>query len=149
MKSKPQRSVKSAPTRASADIVRTPSVYQRGEPDEASHSVPRADSALGDALARRILAEEPELVEKLRSGFAAVVIAVPDADMVLPLGDGLRRAVFAGAAATRAAAASATVVGEPAAVAIFATSAAAVIAPQQQRPAARIALAVPAAAARP
>ena len=95
MKSKPQRSVKSASTRASADIVRTPSVYQRGEPDEASDSVPRADSALGDALARRILAEEPELVEKLRSGFAAVVIAVPDADMVLPLGDGLRRAVFA------------------------------------------------------
>lgn len=95
MKSKPQRSVKSASTRASADIVRTPSVYQRGEPDEASHSVPRTDSALGDALARRILAAEPELVEKLRSGFAAVVIAVPNADMVLPLGDGLRRAVFA------------------------------------------------------
>ena len=95
MKSKPQRSVKSASTRASADILRTPSVYQRGEPDEASDSVPRADSALGDALARRILAEEPELVEKLRSGFAAVVIAVPNADMVLPLGDGLRRAVFA------------------------------------------------------
>lgn len=95
MKSKPQRSVKSASTRASADIVRTPSVYQRGEPDEASDSGPRADSALGDALARRILAEEPELLDKLRSGFAAVVIAVPDADMVLPLGDGLRRAVFA------------------------------------------------------
>ena len=95
MKSKPQRPVKSASTRASADIVRTPSVYQRGEPDEASHSVPRADSALGDALARRILAAEPELVGKLRSGFAAVVIAVPNADMVLPLGDGLRRAVFA------------------------------------------------------
>jgi hypothetical protein len=43
---------------------------------------------LGYALARRILAAEPELVEKLRSGFAAVVIAVPNADMVLPLGDG-------------------------------------------------------------
>lgn len=70
-------------------------MHQRGETDEDTHSVPRADSALGYALARRILAAEPELVEKLRSGFAAVVIAVPNADMVLPLGDGLRRVVFA------------------------------------------------------
>ena len=95
MQSKPQRSVKSASRRSRSDVLSAPTICQRGEPDEASNSVPRADSALGYALARRILAAEPELVEKLRSGFAAVVIAVPNADMVLPLGDGLRRAVFA------------------------------------------------------
>jgi hypothetical protein len=95
MKSKPQRSVKSAYRRSSSGIVRAPAMHQRGESDEDTRSVPRADSALGCALARRILAAEAELVEKLRSGFAAVVIAVPNADMVLPLGDGLRRAVFA------------------------------------------------------
>ena len=95
MQSKPQRSAKSASRRSRSDVLSAPTICQRGEPDEASHSVPRADSALGYALARRILAAEPELVEKLRSGFAAVVIAVPNADMVLPLGDGLRRAVFA------------------------------------------------------
>jgi cell division protease FtsH len=87
--------MKSAYRRSSSDVVRAPAMHQRGESDEDTNSVPRADSALGYALARRILAAEPELVEKLRSGFAAVVIAVPNADMVLPLGDGLRRAVFA------------------------------------------------------
>ena len=95
MKSKPQRSVKSAPTRASAHIVRAPSNYQLSERDEGSDSALQADSALGYALARRMLAAAPGLEEKLRGGFVAVVVTAPSAEMVLPLGDGLQRAVFA------------------------------------------------------
>ena len=95
MKSKPQRSVKSAPRRMSADIVRAPSNYQLSERDEGSDSALQADSALGYALARRMLAVAPGLEEKLRGGFVAVVVTAPSAEMVLPLGDGLQRAVFA------------------------------------------------------